>query len=333
MAAARRERRTDPQAQDELAIDGWAMEARLYAENPVTGFLPSTGRLEQFALPDLGGQIRVDSAVEAGSEVSPFYDPMIAKLIAHGASRDGAASRLAAACDGVVTWPVRNNAGFLAALVRAPTVLAGAMDTGFIAANLDALLAGQEASEAVQAAAASLLFGDAGGSAAALDPQDAAPAPGQVWSDLIGFRLNADPDRAMWMSDGKETARAQIDAGAADVLAVVRRTGDGAVLIVDKGWPHRFELPSADQLAGGAGAAGDGVMLAPMPGKVIAVDVALGESVARGQRLLVLEAMKMEQALLAPFDGVVELLDALPGAQVAEGRILVRIGKAAVEQP
>ena len=105
-----------PKRQDELAIDGWAIEARLYAENPLTGFLPSTGTLEEFFLDD--EVVRIETGVGRGSTISPFYDPMIAKLIAKGATRREAREKLAFACDDVLTWPVRNNAGFLAALLR-----------------------------------------------------------------------------------------------------------------------------------------------------------------------------------------------------------------------
>ena len=107
-----------PLEQDEITLDGWAMEARLYAENPQTGFLPSTGKLKHFRLPE--GDVRVDSAVEEGGEVTPFYDPMIAKLIAHGVDREDAAARLAEACGLVEVWPVKTNAAFLARCASHP---------------------------------------------------------------------------------------------------------------------------------------------------------------------------------------------------------------------
>jgi acetyl/propionyl-CoA carboxylase alpha subunit len=126
-----------PLEQDEITLDGWAMEARLYAENPATGFLPSTGKLTHFRLPE--GDVRVDSAVEEGGEVTPFYDPMIAKLIAHGVDREDAAQRLAEACRLVEVWPVKTNAAFLAKCASHPDFVDGAVDTGFIEARLDEL--------------------------------------------------------------------------------------------------------------------------------------------------------------------------------------------------
>ena len=126
-----------PKRQDELAIDGWAMEARLYAENPATGFLPSTGRLEHFRLPS--GDVRVDSAVEEGGEVSPFYDPMIAKLIVHRATREEAAKALSQAAGEVGVSPVKTNAGFLSRLVADPDFQAGHVETSFIPDRLATL--------------------------------------------------------------------------------------------------------------------------------------------------------------------------------------------------
>ena len=127
-----------PLKQHEITLEGWAMEARLYAENPATGFLPSTGPLAHFRLPD---DIRVDSAVEEGGAVSPFYDPMIAKLIVHADSREAAAEALAEACASVEVWPVKTNAAFLARCAGHPDFVAGDVDTGFIERRLDDLTA------------------------------------------------------------------------------------------------------------------------------------------------------------------------------------------------
>jgi 3-methylcrotonyl-CoA carboxylase alpha subunit len=126
-----------PCTQDELAINGWAMEARLYAEDPARGFLPSIGTLEAF---DLGDSVRVDTGVEQGASVSPFYDPMIAKLIAHGADREEARDALADALDEAVVWPLRTNAAFLVELLDHPDVAAGRVDTGLIAREGEALM-------------------------------------------------------------------------------------------------------------------------------------------------------------------------------------------------
>ena len=290
-----------PRTQDQLAITGWAMEARLYAENPTTGFLPSTGPLERLRFPP---HVRVDSGVEEGGEVTPFYDPMIAKLIVHGASRLETAAKLAAAAASTQVWPVRTNAAFLARAAADPDFVAGRIDTGFIERHADRLIPAAEPSDAVLQAAAQALLPPAGD-----DP----------WTALRGFRANA----AAAVQVAVEVAgQTHLVALAAPVLAST--TSDGVLFLTGEAWP--FGPPRAG--GGGGGEASDGAVLAPMPGRVIAVNVAPGQSVIRGERLVVLEAMKMEQALLAPFDGTVADLKVSEGAQVAEGTLLVRIDKA-----
>ncbi len=286
-----------PLRQEDLAIDGWAMEARLYAENPASGFLPSTGPLDRLRFP---AGVRIDSAVEEGGEVTPFYDPMIAKLIVHGDTRAAAAAKLAEAARQVQVWPVRTNAGFLARAAADGDFVAGRIDTGFIERHADRLIPGTAPSEAVlQAAAAAIVPARSG------DP----------WQDLVGFRANAPAVRRVEVEvDGTPYLVERTVAPAATI--------DGDVLYLD-GEAWSFGPPRADH-AGGAGE-GDGAIMSPMPGRVIAVLVKEGQAVARGERLLVLEAMKMEQALLAPFDGVVGALKVAAGEQVPEGTLLARI--------
>ena len=292
-----------PKTQDQLAITGWAMEARLYAENPATGFLPSTGPLERLRFPE---GVRVDSGVEEGGEVTPFYDPMIAKLIVHGTSRPEAAAKLAGAAAATQVWPVRTNAAFLARAAADPDFVAGRIDTGFIERHADRLVPTAEPSEAVLQAAARALLPPAGD-----DP----------WTALRGFRANA----AAAVQVAVEVAgRTHMVALAAPVPAAA--TSDGVLFLAGEAWP--FGPPRAGGGAGGE--ASDGAVLAPMPGRVIAVNVVPGQAVTRGERLVVLEAMKMEQALLAPFDGVVADLKASEGAQVPEGTLLVRIDRVGI---
>ena len=286
-----------PRTQDELAINGWAMEARLYAENPSNGFLPSTGPLERLRFPD---GVRVDSGVEEGGAVTPFYDPMIAKLIVHGATRAQAAQRLAAAAAGTQVWPVRTNAAFLARAAAHPDFVAGRVDTGFIARHAAALIPAAEPSQAVVAAAAAALLPTAGDT---------------PWTALRGFRANAAPV----MQVAVEVAGKPYVAEPAALPGA--EVADGVLFAGGEAWP--FGARRADHLGGAS--EGDGALLAPMPGRVIAVPVTQGQRVTRGERLLVLEAMKMEQALLAPFDGVVAELKAVEGAQVTEGMLLARI--------
>ncbi|GLJ00392.1 acetyl/propionyl/methylcrotonyl-CoA carboxylase subunit alpha [Sphingobium sp. BS19] len=288
-----------PKRQDELSITGWAMEARLYAENPSTGFLPSTGPLDRLRFP---AGVRIDSGVEEGGAVTPYYDPMIAKLIVHGGTRREAASRLAEAARGTQVWPVRTNAAFLARAAAHPDFVAGRVDTGFIERHTKQLIPPAEPSPAVLAAAATAIL---------------PPVTGDPWSGLRGFRSNA-------MSSS--TVEVEV-AGKPYLVSPANVSGAstaGGVLFLDgEAWP--FGPRRADHI-GGAGE-GDGAVLSPMPGRVIAVLVEAGQTVTKGERMLVLEAMKMEQALLAPFDGVVAELKVIEGAQVPEGTLLVRIDK------
>ncbi|MFN3574105.1 MAG: acetyl/propionyl/methylcrotonyl-CoA carboxylase subunit alpha [Phenylobacterium sp.] len=303
-----------PLTQDEITLSGWAMEARLYAENPATGFLPSTGELEHFVLP---GGVRIDSGVEAGGVVSPHYDPMIAKLIARGESREAAAAALAAACAEVEVWPVRTNAGFLARCLAEPDFLAGEVDTSFIGERLEALATPPAPSQTALAAAA---LGRLAGEEPS--PSD----PNSPWRALTGFRLNAAPAQTVRLYRDGEAVEAPIpqDGLGADVLLAQ----DGRIVVFEAGEAYAFEAV-APQALGGEGASGDGAITSPMPGKVVAVSVEAGQSVSRGQTLVTLEAMKMEHALAAPFDGVVETLSVAAGDQVSEGLVMVRLAPAA----
>ncbi|HEX8420997.1 MAG TPA: biotin carboxylase N-terminal domain-containing protein [Sphingomonas sp.] len=283
-----------PLAQHELSIDGWAIEARLYAEDPARGFLPSIGRLDLF---DLGDATRVDTGVEQGAGISPFYDPMIAKVIAWGATREEARGTLADALDAAIVWPVRSNAGFLVEALDHPAFVAGTLDTGLIAREGDALMPPvHPTEEALIDAAASLAM------------------PGLV----PGFRLNA-PSRlsAGFLLDGEPITVDFIDAGPRELADA------DSVLIAEGGQVWELRRWRATGIA--AGAAADGAILSPMPGRIIAVDVAAGDTVVKGQKLVTLEAMKMEHSLVAPFDGVVEDLVAVVGGQVSEGATLARI--------
>ncbi len=280
-----------PRRQEQLAIDGWAMEARLYAEDPRKGFLPSTGTLEVF---ELEGQARIDTGVEQGAVISPFYDPMIAKVITHADTRDEAREQLAEVLEEAVIWPVRTNAGFLVQALRQPEFAAGTMDTGLIAREGEALMPPERPSEDALREAAGALVGE---------------------RRLAGFRLNAPPRR---------TASFLLDGAAIEVVgSQPEDEGAEAVLISEAG--QTWELRHWRITGTGAGGAGDGAILSPMPGRVIAVDVAEGDRVAKGQMLLTLEAMKMEHGLIAPFDGTVGALETEVGAQVSEGALLVRI--------
>jgi 3-methylcrotonyl-CoA carboxylase alpha subunit len=295
-----------PKRQHELAISGWAMEARLYAENPATGFLPSTGRLDRLRLP-VG--IRIDSGVEEGGEITAHYDPMIAKLIVHAPDRAGAAAKLAKACGQIEIWPVKTNAGFLARAASHADFIAGRIDTGFIERHGKQLIPGLEPDAAVLQAAARALVSSAAG-----DP----------WTTLTGFRIAAPPHADVAVQIAGVTHVVALDPAATPAGTLATMADGERVLFMD-GQAWSFGLPRADRLGGGA--AFDGMITAPMPGRVIAVDVALGDKVKKGQRLVVIEAMKMEQGLVAPFDGTITELNAKADAQVTEDMLLARVEK------
>ncbi|MEO7365350.1 MAG: acetyl/propionyl/methylcrotonyl-CoA carboxylase subunit alpha [Sphingomicrobium sp.] len=289
-----------PKKQDELAINGHATEARLYAEDPAKGFLPSVGRLDHF---DLGEDGRIDTGVAEGDAISPFYDPMIAKLIAHGGNRDAAIERLAGMLDGVEVWPVKTNAGFLFNALLHPDFGAANLDTGFIERNLE-LVPDAEPDDALWRGAALVALAEA----------DDMPLAG-----LTGFRANQAPLRSAWLGRGRAFRNVTVDEPFA---AVSGFRDDERVVVFYEGLATEFDLTSRGSVGS---AAGSGAIVAPMPGRVTAVEVVAGEKVTKGQRLLTLEAMKMEQGLVAPFDGVVAELKAEAGAQVSEGTVLAKI--------
>ncbi|MBL9065415.1 MAG: acetyl/propionyl/methylcrotonyl-CoA carboxylase subunit alpha [Sphingopyxis sp.] len=297
-----------PLAQDYLHIDGWAMEARLYAEDPAKGFLPSIGTLDHFYLEGIG---RIETGVAEGDTISPFYDPMIAKLIAHEATRDEAIETLQHMLEDSHVAPVRTNSGFLWQCLDDADFQSGEVDTGLIARRGDALFPPTGPDDRLLEAVSAAMFG----------PKRT------VRSAPLGFRLNADPLTTAPMSvaqnsypvplgnDWIDTSwhAIPIDGGEKIILKQFGETWIGS-----PGWPRVFEQSAASS---------SGAILSPMPGKIIAVEVAAGDAVVKGQKLLTLEAMKMEHSLTAPFDGIVAELNAVAGGQVQVEALLVRIEK------
>ena len=295
-----------PKRQDELSINGWAMEARLYAEDPAKGFLPSIGRVTDFHFPQY--RARIDTGVEAGAEISTFYDPMIAKVIVHRDTRAEAIAALRDTLEEGLVGPLISNSGFLWRLLGHPSFEAGVVDTGLIERNLETLTTRPEPSDEGLARAAMRLAG----------------TPGNTpWTRQSGLRLNAPAQRMVMLGDqfGRRFAVDLREETAVDQWPAQRETS-----VDERG--ERFVMRFARTESGGLGAASDGAILSPMPGKVISVDVVAGQTVTKGQKLLVLEAMKMEHALTAPFDGTVTELNALANTQVQVEALLVRIAKA-----
>ncbi|MDP7325744.1 MAG: acetyl/propionyl/methylcrotonyl-CoA carboxylase subunit alpha [Qipengyuania citrea] len=289
-----------PLKQDELRIDGHAIEARLYAEDPASGFLPSTGPLDHF---DLGSTGRIETGVAEGDMISPHYDPMVAKLVVWEKTRADAIEALADIAESVEVWPVKTNAAFLANALLEDDFVEAQLDTGFIERKLDRLVGDDAPDDAIWQAAADFTVLDA--------IEENAPRP-------IGFRLNADPRVAATLFHKGESRTVDV-IGERDAAHATGFVEDARTVVFADGQGFEFALESRGS---GAAAAGSGAILAPMPGKVIAVDVAEGDRVTAGQRLMVLEAMKMEHALTAPFDGTVTELSAATGGQVQVEAVL-----------
>jgi 3-methylcrotonyl-CoA carboxylase alpha subunit len=323
-----------PLSQSEVRLDGHAIEARLYAEDPEHGFLPSTGRIVALELPD---DIRVDSGIETGGEVTPFYDAMIAKLIAHADTREAALDRLAAALDRTLIAGVRSNVAFLAKLCRADAFRRGEADTGFIDRNLAALGAAPQQRDAAAAAlGVTYLLGAARTwETSAVD--DDAQESASPWAARDGFQLGGVRAIALPIVVDGENAEASVIYGNAGASALV----DGADAADDaRAFAAPGDLPAAYVLrhgrqtrvairdfsaAAGAASVGDGAIKAPMHGRVLELLAGAGDKVAAGQRLAVIEAMKMEHTLRAPFAGVVKQVSVGIGAQVVEGAEIMLI--------
>jgi len=296
-----------PKTQDELHIDGHAIEARLYAEDPGNGFLPSTGRLERLRLSD---DVRVDTGVREGDVVTPFYDPMIAKLIAYGKTREGAAKKLADALAQSEIAGVRTNNAFLMCTVGHPAFIRADIDTGFIDRHIGELVPAPTIPYRCLQAAARLVLSEYDG-AGLSDP----------WSAHDGFRLGArTPPRLEFVVDGK---RVLVEAAEGADGSNAIRVSSGAIAVMEHG--ETFVVHPYDPFAAAdaAGAATDRIVT-PMPGKVIQLLVKEGDKVKRGQPLAVLEAMKMEHTLSAPADETVQSVGVSAGDQVAEGAVVVR---------
>ncbi|MGX4640886.1 acetyl-CoA carboxylase biotin carboxylase subunit [Massilia sp. SYSU DXS3249] len=354
-----------PKKQHELAIHGHAIEARIYAENPEKGFLPSIGTLRHMDTPhavsfELGGTaggepaaVRIDSGVREGDAISPFYDPMIAKLIVWGADRTQALARLSQALAEFQIVGLATNIAFLKRLVEGEAFSTADLDTGLIERNGASLFPALRPAPAgaLALAAVSLIEAEkrqsAGASSVAADP----------WGQAQGWRLNGDYRRVLSFGDeyaagtesgdyrvgvvyhpqgwelevhgvkqalsvtGHEGATLSVRLGEQSMHGTVRRDGD--LFHVFTNGEHvtlAYKDPMAH--AGEAEAAG-GRLTAPMPGKVVAVMVEGGQQVKKGDALVIMEAMKMEHTIAAPSDGLVEEVLYAVGDQVADGAPLL----------
>ncbi len=332
-----------PRLQNQIALDGHAFEARIYAEDPAKGFLPATGTLHHLRFPEAAprdAELRVETGVRAGDAISPFYDPMIAKLVVHAGDRTQALTALQSALSSTEIAGSVTNIAFLAALAADPDFAAGAVDTGLIGRKQEVLVAGDPPGDDVLAMAA-LLASGAQPAAAGRDPWDSVagyahfhPLMRRTRFQSGGAELSAQvaprPDgrfEVTLLPDGPTSVVAvpggTLEPGGQDGIGVARWPGH--VTLFSRGHAYDFAIP--DPLAQAAEAAGgSATMRAPMPGLVKLVRAAAGDPVTRGQPLMVLEAMKMEHTIAAPQDGVVAEIVG-EGAQVSDGTVLVRFAE------
>ena len=329
-----------PVAQEDLEINGHAFEARVYAENAAKKFLPATGPLKHLGLPE--HLARCDSGVRSGDRITPFYDPMIAKVITHGATRDEALAALSNALAATQVAGTITNVDFLAALAAHPGFAAGDVDTGLIERDLADLILVPEVPRAAIAVAALEVLG-------LLEPVDRS----DPWSGLTGFRVWGKGRQAVHLDwgDGPQLVVVETQAAGRFTVAVpdstfdidAERIADGIrITLTDKKWTiglfrdgsditvfaegtaHQITVPdilAPDDEAGGGGDA----VVAPMTGAVRGVHTTAGAKVREGDTLILMEAMKMEHTLIAPRDGVVAAVNAAEGDQVEEGAVLVAL--------
>ena len=332
--------------QSDLAIDGHAIEARLYAEDPTRNFLPSPGTIEVWR-PAPGGLARFDSGVESGSEVSVEFDPMIAKVIAHAPTRREAAAKLARALEQTALQGLRHNRDFLVATLREPAFLAGDTTTDFIeridpprrreldAQSLsDAVIAATMAAQAAHRANAKVLAAFRSGWRNSMMPPERTKFRHGDDEIAVSYRSQRDGTFQVTLDedDPRTVAVFGVEGGQVDLEIDGRRlqlaiagTEDrwlvhGTDFDVDLTELPRLPLPGLLEIKGG--------LTAPMPGNVLATHVQQGEEVQEGQLLLILEAMKMQHRIVAPFDGSVKELHVNEGDQVDNGALLVMLEEA-----
>jgi 3-methylcrotonyl-CoA carboxylase alpha subunit len=320
-----------PLTQEKIVHRGHAIEARLYAEDPDKGFLPSVGILERLRLPSGIDGIRVDAGVREGDPVTMFYDPMIAKVIGWSETREDAAGRLASALAETQVAGVRTNAAFLVRALREKDFLKGDIDTGFIERHRASLLPEHVGvPPQILARAAQFLVDERSHVAKGFDP----------WNAQDGFRLAGEARETIEFVASGARARVEIvhrRGGAISIVvdgtdveptshAAAMRLASGDIAVMEGGETFVLSLYDPFAAADAADNAADS-LTAPMPGKIVRVYVKAGENVARGSPLVVLEAMKMEHTLAAPADARVEAVDVAQGDQVGEGAVVLRFAK------
>ncbi len=331
-----------PAKQQDIQLNGHSFEARIYAEDPSNEFLPQTGILHRLQWPN-DIETRIETGIEQGAEISPFYDPMIAKLVVHGPDRQSALDSLVQALDKTKILGLRNNVGFLSNLARNRVFQAGEMDTGLIDANLAQLLP-QDTDNNIAVCAAAWLYH------VLTENQDQGP-----WNKLIGWSAQGTPrqdclhlvvnstpteiiiswnENGFVVNDKTDCSLPSLDDNKMSVVIdgnelvfdyAKVQTPHGSKIFISTNGSHT-EVYAQDLLSReDVGGAGSAIVKAPMPGKVIAVHVSEGDVVEHGAPIVVLEAMKMEHTLTAAVSGIVKTLATELNAQVEESELLVVI--------
>jgi acetyl-CoA/propionyl-CoA carboxylase biotin carboxyl carrier protein len=333
-----------PLTQDDVVLRGHAVEARVYAEDPQAGFLPTGGRVLALREPS-GLGVRVDSGIAPGDVVGSTYDPLLAKVVAHGADRAEALARLDAALAGTVVLGLDTNVAFLRALLADPDVRAGRLDTGLIARRLAALTAPDLPDDVLGAATGVWLLGREP-TGPVVDPFDV-PGGWRVGAPAWTTRTLAVAGRPVTVRCRGRAADAEITVGDAEPVrtatvtgrdGTVRHTFDGVtrgyvvaadrhgvVWVARDGGAWAVHDRAAEQADAEEAAGTGGPVRSPMPGTVRLVHVVEAQRVAAGEKLVVVEAMKMEHVLTAPVGGVVRALRARAGASVAKDAVLLRV--------
>ncbi|NYT61535.1 acetyl/propionyl/methylcrotonyl-CoA carboxylase subunit alpha [Alcaligenaceae bacterium] len=349
-----------PVTQEQLFITGHAIEARIYAENPDKGFLPSIGTLNTLNFPPhvafQNGDIRIDGGVRAGDTITPFYDPMIAKLIVRGADRDQARARMVQALGEIQSVGVQTNIAFLRRLMLDPAFADADLDTGLIERQHDSLFpAPAPADDKVLALAVAALLARQGLNHSSLRKNTVHVDP---WAQTDGWRINGHYRQVFSLLDQGELRELQVGheggqwtcshngpaqafawqaeaqaarqfsirmhLGNTEALATVVVRQDDIHVFVD-GAVHVLQAHDAVAHAQDESNEHQGGLTAPMPGKIISISVKAGDKVKSGDALLVMEAMKMEHTIHAPGDGIVEELFFAVGDQVSDGAELIAI--------
>jgi 3-methylcrotonyl-CoA carboxylase alpha subunit len=340
-----------PCRQEDLVLRGHAVEARLYAEDPVRDFLPSAGRLEHLHLPTDEPGVRIDTGFRQGDTVSPHYDPLLAKVIAWGANREEALARLQRVLGRSLIAGMATNLDFLAAIFAHPEHAASAIDTGFIFRHRDELLAASPSNPEARILAALFLLLRQGEEAR--EKSLSSGDPWSPWNRIDGWRLNGIAVREFvlheageeitvtlhrapegWTAvhpEGSQNVRGELSESgvltaeiAGRLITIQTALAGGELTLLIGGRRCRFGVDDRPEIEGRKWER-HGSLTAPMPGRILAVLVEPGVRVRQGEALLVLEAMKMEHTVIAPARGIVQEVFFRDGDQVEEGARLLSI--------